>query len=426
MTDQQTERFVAALDARRVEPRPEFVAELGQRFREEAGSSAVSAIVWTDEPRKPVGTNLVVDFEQQPDESDALSDRTRWFSVGIAVAATILVLVGVVVVADRDIEPDAPSSPSVTEPPPEPGPTTTVPEAPSPLIDMRSRLTNNANSEMFVVRASAESYWRLSTLARFDGVSWGLPESTLSRADGGELSTVGGGDELGQEIRIVNLDGPLVPAAADPTNVSPSEGLRWNADSSTLVKVDGDFVAGDVYEIVSVLPHFEVEDLQAATALDAGDPIYLELPDDFPRRVDELARDVTAGSTTPYETALALQNWFRDPSEWSYSLDVQAGHSNSAMESFLSERVGYSEQFAGTYAAMMRSLGIPTRVALGFTPGNALEFTPGNALGDQSYSVLGKHAHAWPEVWFDGLGWVSFEPTPGHGARQEPRTTRPL
>jgi hypothetical protein len=123
MTDQQTERFVAALHARRVEPRPEFVAELGQRIREEAASSAVSPIVWTDDQRESVGTNSVVYFEQQADGSDALSDRKRWFSAGIAVAATILVLVGVVVVADRDIddvEPDAPSSPSVTDPPPPP------------------------------------------------------------------------------------------------------------------------------------------------------------------------------------------------------------------------------------------------------------------------------------------------------------------
>ncbi len=101
-----------------------------------------------------------------------------------------------------------------------------------------------------------------------------------------------------------------------------------------------------------------------------------------------------------------LQGWFQR--EFDYSLEVQSGHGNSAIESFLRERVGYCEQFAGTYAAMMRTLDYPARVAVGFTSGT--ETAPGN------FRVLGRNAHAWPEVWFDGLGWVAFEPTPGRGA----------
>jgi transglutaminase-like putative cysteine protease len=57
---------------------------------------------------------------------------------------------------------------------------------------------------------------------------------------------------------------------------------------------------------------------------------------------------------------------------------------------------------------MLRSIGIPTRVAVGYTSG--IEQNPG------TFSVRGKNAHAWPEVWFDDVGWVLFEPTPGRGA----------
>jgi hypothetical protein len=103
---------------------------------------------------------------------------------------------------------------------------------------------------------------------------------------------------------------------------------------------------------------------------------------------------------------MLLQEWFR--TEFEYSLEVQSGHGNNAIENFLRDRVGYCEQFAGTYAAMMRTLGIPARVAVGFTSGTQTE--------TGVYSVLGKNAHAWPEVWFDGVGWVAFEPTPGRGA----------
>ena len=103
---------------------------------------------------------------------------------------------------------------------------------------------------------------------------------------------------------------------------------------------------------------------------------------------------------------LTLQDWFR--SEFQYSLNVPQGHSTSAIEAFLRNRIGYCEQFAGTFAAMARSLGVPARVAVGYTQG--LE------QPDGSRQVLGKNAHAWPEIWFDGLGWVPFEPTPGRGA----------
>jgi hypothetical protein len=77
------------------------------------------------------------------------------------------------------------------------------------------------------------------------------------------------------------------------------------------------------------------------------------------------------------------------------------------MDQFLTQRQGYCEQFAGTYAAMARLLGLPARVAVGFTSGTK--------EADGRYHVSGKEAHAWPEVYLAGYGWVAFEPTPGRG-----------
>ncbi len=276
----------------------------------------------------------------------------------------------------------------------------------SPLVDIRSRLTNREDNEMFVVRTDVESYWRSSALPQFDGEIWGLPERDL-------VST---GDDLGQsppgsiefrhEVQISDLQGKLVPAAPNPSFASPADRLVWNPETATIVLNDGDLQRGDTFEFVSASPRFDPAVLQTATSVAPPDPIYVEVPDDLPDIVESLARDVTAGATSPYDAALTLQDWFH--AEFEYSLEVQQGHSSSAIESFLRERVGYCEQFAGTYAAMLRSIGIPARVAVGFTPGLVQP--------DGSYSVLGKNAHAWPEVWFDGLGWVPFEPTPGRGA----------
>ena len=157
-----------------------------------------------------------------------------------------------------------------------------------------------------------------------------------------------------------------MPAAAEPVAAS-GQRLRWNAETSTLVKVDEQLATGDRFEIVSAMPVYTAEELQAATSRQPPDPIYLELPDDFPSSVAEQASVLTAGAPSAYDAAIALQNWFR--SEFEYSIDVPQGHGNSAIEAFLRQRIGYCEQFAGTFAAMMRSLGIPARVAVGFTPG---------------------------------------------------------
>ena len=139
----------------------------------------------------------------------------------------------------------------------------------------------------------------------------------------------------------------------------------------------------------------------------ALDPLR-QLPSDFSATAVKAAASATAAATTPYEQAVALQDFFRTGFE--YSLDVPAGHGGADIDRFLEARVGYCEQFSGAYAAMARSLGLPARVAVGFTPG---EEDP-----DESgvFHVRGEHAHAWPEVYLEGLGWVAFEPTPGRGA----------
>ncbi|TFH14356.1 MAG: DUF4129 domain-containing protein, partial [Acidimicrobiales bacterium] len=281
-----------------------------------------------------------------------------------------------------------------------------VTEVVSPLVDIRSRLTNRSDSELFQVRASAESYWRVSALPEFDGTIWGLPERPLVSTDDQLARPRSGTEELRQQITIVELGGSLVPAAPDPFQASGPTDLRWVAATSTLVTIDGALQPGDVIDVVSASPRFDPAVLAAATATDAGAPIYAELPDDLPDMVAETAAQVTAGSTSAYDSALLLQGWFQ--TQFEYSLDVQSGHGNNAIENFLRDRVGYCEQFAGTYAAMMRTLGIPTRVAVGFTSGTQAD--------SGVYSVLGKNAHAWPEVWFDDVGWVAFEPTPGRGA----------
>ena len=139
---------------------------------------------------------------------------------------------------------------------------------------------------------------------------------------------------------------------------------------------------------------------------------YLELPEDFPPDVRELARQQTANANGPYQQALALQDYLRN--NYTYDEAAPAGHSDDHLRYFLfRSKIGYCEQFAGSFAAMARSIGLPARVAVGFTPGAYDE-------AFDVFHVTTKEAHAWPEVHINGLGWVAFEPTPG---RFEPNPT---
>jgi transglutaminase-like putative cysteine protease len=278
----------------------------------------------------------------------------------------------------------------------------------NPFVDIRSRLTNRANTEMFAVQTSEPSYWRSAALAEFDGRVWSIPDRRPESAAGLIGSPAASGRQILQNLRIINLGGSFVPAAPDPFQVTPPDDIdmRYSAEDATLFALDRELASGDTFVINSARPALDAATLESATSDNPPDPIYLELPDNYPAAARSAAAQVTAGAATPYEAAFRLQQWFR--TEFSYSLDVQSGHGSNAIESFLRSRVGYCEQFAGTYASMMRSLGIPARVAVGFTPGTQQL--------QNSYIVLGKNAHAWPEVWFDGIGWVLFEPTPGRGA----------
>ena len=134
----------------------------------------------------------------------------------------------------------------------------------------------------------------------------------------------------------------------------------------------------------------------------------------LPPVVQQQALEITAMATTPFDKALALKQWFTDPANgFRYSLQVPPGNSGDALVDFLDSRQGYCEQYASALAVMLRSLGIPTRVAIGFTQGTAQP--------DGSYVIDSHDAHAWVEVRFDRNGWVRFDPTPltnGQGLQQ--------
>lgn len=280
----------------------------------------------------------------------------------------------------------------------------------SPLVDIRTRIVDQAGVEAFQVKSPVRSYWRLTALETFDGRIWSSSRR-YRRADGKLGSSVATDDatsvKVDQHFDIINLDSIWLPAAFRPVSVEGTS-ARYDADSSSLL-TEATNAVGAKYDVVSAVPRLDAAELATAPAEipQAVASTYLALPPDFPNEVRALAVGVVGDAGTPYAVAKRLQDFFRSGA-FTYDLDVPPGHGDDALEQFLFRtRRGYCEQFAGAYAAMARAVGLPSRVGVGFTTGD---------LGpDGFYSVRGYHGHAWPEVYLAGFGWVPFEPTPGRG-----------
>ena len=279
--------------------------------------------------------------------------------------------------------------------------------SPALAIELSGRPpTQREEVVLFVVSTPAPSYWRLTALGDFDGTRWELPHAETSDASGllpQACEAGSAGETVTQTVEIRRLDGKLLPAAFAPVRVDGPDGITFEAETSSL-STASDISDGLSYTVESVLPTYDVARLRAAdSAPTCGlTDRYLALPADFPAELADQARVITAAASNRYDRAIALQDWFR---AFTYDRSFRASHSQTAMQDFLAQRRGYCEQFAGTYAALARVVGLPSRVAVGFTQGELRD--------DGRYYVQGKHAHAWPEIYFDGVGWVPYEPTPG-------------
>lgn len=281
-----------------------------------------------------------------------------------------------------------------------------VTEVLSPLVDIRARMKNRGNTQLFTMQSSdGAHYWRAIGLTDFDGSSWGPGKEDLTEMGDRSGEVLVGGPRVTQILTVKGLRDKLVPAAYHPVQVARDDVL-WAGESDTLILPnDGTLERDDVVALASIVSDLSPELLRSATVDGAPDG-STSLPAGFPDTARTAALEVTADATTPFDRALALQSFFQQ--NFTYDLDVQMGNSNDAIDAFLRDRRGFCQQFAGTFAAMARSIGLPARVAVGYTPGD---------LGtDGLFHVYGRHAHAWPEVWFNGIGWVAFEPTPGRGS----------
>jgi transglutaminase-like putative cysteine protease len=279
--------------------------------------------------------------------------------------------------------------------------------------------------EVMLVRSDAPTapYLRATTLSQLEGSVW-EPDKVRTVPLASEAAL--GGVEVNPDIRVseytttvevTNLSSPWLPVAYPAVAVTGLQGTWAAAPYNRTVLTQASSTQGQNYEVVTNVPRPTLEQIRA---LQAGGPDQRDgttaLPEEISPIVGDLAAEVTAGTTNDYDALVALQSWFRG-TDFAYSLDAPVeegfdGSGTDAVATFLEVREGYCIHFASAFALMARTLGMPSRIVVGYLPGSATS----DAIDRETvYSVSSGQLHAWPEVLFEGIGWVPFEPTNGLG-----------
>ncbi|KOU40073.1 transglutaminaseTgpA domain-containing protein [Streptomyces sp. WM6378] len=289
----------------------------------------------------------------------------------------------------------------------------------NPLVSLQNSLNQPEDREVMRYNTNAqdtkEMYLRIVALDEFDGASWKSSErhikdvpDPLPRPDG--LSPAVATTEVQTSISAAGWYAQSwLPMPFPATRVNIKGDWRFEPVGRTLVGDRKQTTRGAQYTVSSLLVR-----PTAAQLADAPRPSadllkeYTRVPDSLPSVVSATAREVTSGAANYYEKAVKLQDWFSTSGGFTYNTHVQSGSGTEAIANFLKEKEGFCVHFSFSMAAMARTLGIPARVAVGFTPGAARP--------DGTMSVGLRDAHAWPELYFEGVGWTRFEPTPTRGS----------
>ncbi|MGN7969162.1 DUF3488 and transglutaminase-like domain-containing protein [Microbacterium sp. 22296] len=292
----------------------------------------------------------------------------------------------------------------------------------NPNLELGNDLRQPREVEVLTVRTTAPTapYLRAVTLSRFDGAVW-QPDSSDTvpvPAEGAVFApvTVAEGITVADDdttVTIDQLDSPWLPVPYPASSVTGLTGDWLGMPQNRTVVTRAGSTREQVYEVQAVVPRPTLEQIRSSAVGGPDlDPTLTSLPDDVPSVIGDTAREVTAGAQSPYDQLLALQTWFRS-SAFRYSLDapVDSGFDGAGVDAvadFLEVRAGYCVHYASAFAVMARSLGIPTRIVIGYLPGTASTTAQ---QGGTEYTVSSSQLHAWPEVSFEGIGWVPFEPT---------------
>ncbi|HEX3908120.1 MAG TPA: DUF3488 and transglutaminase-like domain-containing protein [Mycobacteriales bacterium] len=288
----------------------------------------------------------------------------------------------------------------------------------NPIVSIASDLQEQTARPLLTYRSSAADpgYLRLTSLANFSGNSFSastlVASSENAKVDGpvpGVAPPVATTADPSQTTAVTiskTLGVHWLPVESQVATVALPQSSNWLYDtpSGTIFSASSS-TSGLQYTTTSVPVDPSPTQLAAAGAPAAALAPDMTVPSDLSPAVRQLTHQVTKQAKTPYAEALAIQDFLTKGHRFVYDTTIPANTSANGLADFLlSSRRGFCQQFSTAMAVMARIVGIPSRVAVGFTRGTLQP--------NGSWLVTSADAHAWPELWFQGVGWVPFEPTP--------------
>lgn len=289
-----------------------------------------------------------------------------------------------------------------------------------PSLDLGRDLRRPQETEVLQLRSDAPAppYLRAVTLSRFDGETWqpdrGLTDSVAEEFEPLIVDPDVPVVEYTATVQIVNYVSPWLPVPYSATSLEGLDGEWSILPQNRTVVSRSSSPQGQGYEITYSVARPAAERIRDSEARIDGDQRALDLPDNDPAvaAIREQALAVTSATSSDYDALVALQRWFRGLEfEYSLSAPVRSGFDGTGLEAvqeFLEVKSGYCVHFASAFAIMARTLDMPARIVVGYLPGSATN----ESIDDQTvHEVYSSQLHAWPEVHFEGIGWVPFEPT---------------
>lgn len=295
---------------------------------------------------------------------------------------------------------------------------------------------NLSDRLVMYVDAPAGRYWRASVFDEYTSAGWRATDTRLIQLDGEQARIPLREAGLGRRVinatfEIVEPAGTVLFTPAQPVQISipanvvaagpVSERVTSDVDSLpetavAQVHAKDSLIVGDTYRVHAAIPDIDEQSLRnAGTEYPAYiEQHYTRVPATVPQVVHDLAREVTQNADTPYDKAKAIEQYVRNI-EYDETIPGPRPGEDGVYYFLFEEQAGYCDYYASSMAVMLRSLGIPTRIAQGYSLG---EFTQ----EQRRYEVRGVDAHTWVEVFFPRYGWIEFEPTAAEPILDRPDT----
>jgi transglutaminase-like putative cysteine protease len=270
-----------------------------------------------------------------------------------------------------------------------------------------------SDTPVLLVQSPVPRYWRATTADRYTGHAITSSETNTVpvAAEDNLLQDDQRPDErmeVQAKVKVLANHSAVafVPDAPLRLSVPAQVDIRGESQDVAAIRLDTPLQRNQEYTVSSAVSQATSQQLRTAGQDYPGwvRERYLQRPRDLPGRVAERAREVTANAFTPYDKAVAIEAYLRD--SFTYSTRVPAVPPDRDWVDFLlfDSPKGYCDYFATAMTVMLRTAGIPARVASGFAPG---DFDAGSG----TWLIRENHAHSWVEVYFPRYGWVTFEPS---------------